>query len=221
MGWAGERSSWCGFEAVERIGVKKEGRIAHNRRMVNAILALLFSSASLHAGAPLRIHGGTVMVKSKAHATIFLVRNGNGDGPAEHLFQVWANPGLPLDAVYREADVEFSGTALVIVVPADKSVSTFTVAGQKAPAIPIPEGFSTTTYEVAGVNHATGAGIGALPFEDPWGAAGNGTCTSGGLFATSCSQSGSSGSCSVTCSGAGLYACCVAGSTPSCTCKQM
>jgi hypothetical protein len=216
--------------------------------MYKAVLGVLLAAASLQAAAPnavapVRIHGGTVMVKSKTHATIFLVRNGNGDGPAEHLFQVWANPGLPLDAVYREADVEFSGSALVIVVPADKSVSTFTVAGQKAPAIPIPEGFSTTTYEVAGVNHTTGGGIerlnvntggrssgrlstnecydcGALPFEDPWGASG-GTCTSGGIFSTSCSQSGSTGSCSVTCSGSGVYACCVAGSTPSCTCKQM
>ncbi|HEY6137263.1 MAG TPA: hypothetical protein VI670_05820 [Thermoanaerobaculia bacterium] len=216
--------------------------------MCKGILAILLAAASLqaapHAGAPLRIHGGTVMVKSKAHATIFLVRNGNGDGPAEHLFQVWANPGLPLDAVYRGADVEFSGSALVIVVPAEKSVSTFTVAGQKTPAIPIPEGFSTTTYEVAGVNHTTGAGIerlnvntgghssgrlstnecydcGALPFEDPWGAGGSGTCNSGGMFATSCSQSGTGGSCSVTCSGSGVYACCNAGSPPSCTCKQM
>jgi len=208
-------------------------------------LLLLCLAASVDAApnavAPSRVHGGTVIVVSKQHATVFLVRNGDQDGPADHYFQVWANPGLALNARYRGADVEFNGTTLSLLVPTDKTAITFVVAGEKPAAIPIPEGFSTTTYEVAGLNHAIGRGAerytvraagssGRIAandctdceeygFEDPWGtgAAGSG-CTSGGVFSTSCSQSNGSGSCSVTCS-SGTYACCMAGDPPSCSCK--
>jgi len=209
-------------------------------------VSLLFIAASLNAAQPnaaasLRVHGGTVVVESKQHATIFLVRNGDGDGPAEHLFQVWSNPGLALSTTYRGADVEYSGTSLTIVVPSGKMAIAFNVAGNRLPAIPIPEGFSTTTYDVFGLSHVLGGAaerytihattrsggrIAAnectncdfLPFEDPWGATGGGAgCTSGGMFSTSCSQSGATGSCSVSCSG-NSYACCKAGDPPSCSC---
>jgi hypothetical protein len=209
------------------------------------LLSVLLIAASLHAAtpdasAPVRIHGATVLVQSKTHATIFVVRNGDGSGPIQHLFQVWSNPGLELNATYRDADVEYTNTALVVIVPGDKAVATYNVAGHKSPVLPTPEGFATTTFEVFGINHQLGAGVEALkpptshahgriralectdcdwlPFEDPWGAAGGGTtCNSGGVGSTSCSISGSGGSCSVTC--AAGYACCNSGNPPSCTCK--
>jgi len=209
------------------------------------MFSLLFVAASLQAASPnaaasVRIHGGTVMVRSSVHATILLVRNGNGDGAAEHLFQVWSNPGLEQSALYRGADVEYSGTSLIVIAPSEQIALTYNVAGYKAPAVPAPEGFSTTVYNVAGMNHQVGASVerltittgnpggrlrtnecqdcGFLPFEDPWGAAGggSGSCNSGGVGSTSCSVSGTGGSCSVTC-GAG-YACCKVGNPPSCTC---
>jgi hypothetical protein len=203
------------------------------------VLAASLNAAPPNAVAPLRIHGGTVVIKSKQHATIFLVRNGDGNGPAEHLFQVWSNPGLSIDTTYRGADVEYTGTSLAIVVPASQTAFTFTVSGSKPPAIPIPEGFSTTTYGVLGLSHLLGQAVARypihvtsgriaalectdcdwLPFEDPWGASGGSIegCTSGGLFAISCSQSGANGSCSVSCGG-NSHACCKAGDPPSCSC---
>jgi hypothetical protein len=217
--------------------------LARSARFVPLLLiTAALNAAPPNAVAPVRVHGGTVVVKSQQHATIFLVRNGDVEGPAEHLFQVWSNPGLQLNATYRGADVEYSGSSLVVVVPSEKTVTTFNVAGYKPQPVPLPEGFSTTTYDVFGMNHVLGraaerytvrattssargristnecTNCDYLPFEDPWGATGGGAgCTSGGMFATSCSQSGTGGSCSVTCSG-NSYACCKAGDPPSCSC---
>jgi hypothetical protein len=201
------------------------------------MIAASLHAAAPNASAPVRVHGATVLVQSKTHATIFVVWKGDGSGPIQHLFQVWSNPGLDLNATYRDADVEYTNTSLVVIVPADKTVATYNVAGHKPPALPTPEDFATTTFDVFGLNHQVGAGVEALkpphggsriralecndcdwlPFEDPWGASGGGSCNSGGVGSTSCSTSGAGGSCSVSC-GAG-YACCVAGNPPSCTCK--
>jgi hypothetical protein len=151
---------------------------------------------------------------------------------------LWANPGLGIDAIYRNADVEYTGTALVVVDPATKSTTTFTVDGSKLPGIPLPEGYSTTTYNVVGLNHETGAAVGRytvvtshsggrigtnecsdcdyFPFIDPWSA--GGSCGSGGPGSWNCTIGTNDFSCSVTC-GPGYYACCVNGTPPACSCR--
>jgi hypothetical protein len=216
-----------------------------SRFKLSRFLPLFAVAASLNAAvpnaaAPVRVHGGTVLVRSKLHATIFLVRNGEGDGPAEHAFQVWTNPGLDLNAVYRGADVEYTGTALVVVAPGEKSVTVYTVAGHSAPAAASPEGFSAATYAVAGLNHVIGANVEKLtittsrpggrlgtnectdcdwlPFEDPWGGGGGAAgCNAGGSGSTSCSVTQGGSTCSVSC-GVNYYACCRFGPPPSCSC---
>ena len=207
------------------------------RAVLLLLIAVSLNAATRDAAAPVRVHGATVLVRSKTHATIFLVSNGDGSGPAQHLFQIWSNPGLDLNATYHDADIEYTRTALVVALPSEKTTTTYNVAGHKPPASPAPEGFSTTTYDVFGMNHQVGAAVERLApssshsgrisanectdcdwlqFEDPWSATG-GSCSSGGLYSTSCSISSSGGSCSVTCSAG--YACCNNGNPPTCTCR--
>src|ERR1044071_4510515 len=127
--------------------------------VVYLLLAGVSLSAAQTAAASVSLPDSTVMVCSKGSATIFLVRNGDGAGAAEHLFQVWSKPGFDLNAVYRGATVEYSGTALVIVVPPDKSITTYNVSGYRPPAMPAPAGFAAKTVEVAGLNHQLGRSV--------------------------------------------------------------
>jgi len=211
---------------------------------VARFLPLLIAAASLNAAVPdastaVRVKGSTVRVASKLHATIVLVRNGGGSGPAEHLFQVWSNPGLDLNGIYQGADVEYNGTSLTVVLPTEKSVTSFTVKGYASPAIPTPEGFSSTTYGVLGLSHQIGAAVERLtistdhpagrisanectdcdwlPFEDPWGGTSGAGCNAGGTYSTSCSVTYGGGTCSVSC-GPNSYACCKFGPPVSCSC---
>lgn len=202
------------------------------------LIAGSLNAATSDAAAPVRVHGGTVLVRSLPNATFFVVWNGDGSGGAQHLFQVWSKPGLDLSATYHGADVEYTGTALVVVVPSEKTAMTFNVVTHKPPTAPAPEGFSTTAFEISGMNHVVGPVIEGILLptahasgkiranECDWcqdfgildpGATGAGGCAAGGNFSTSCSISGPGGSCSVTC-GLG-YACCNTGNPPSCTCK--
>lgn len=191
------------------------------QRLFRVVLLLLVAT-NLHgvapnAAAPVRVQGRTVIVKSMQHATIVLVRNRDGDAPVEHLFQVWSNPGLSLQAIYHAADVEAGDASLVLSMPATKTAIAFTVKGHAA--TPVPQGFSTSSYEVFGLSHQTGVKGNRFRFDDPWDTgAFRATCTSGGEHATNCSQANASGSCSATCS-AGGYACCIAGDPPACTCR--
>ena len=148
------------------------------------VAALLVTAISVSgaptASAAVHVKSGTVMVRSRGRATIFLVRSGDGPGSAEHMFQLWANPGLDLNAAYRGVDVDFRESALVIVMPAEKRVVIYNLAGHPPPAGHAQESLATTTIDVVGIGHNLGPSIEkltvslnpsysseALPFEDP------------------------------------------------------
>jgi hypothetical protein len=210
-------------------------------------LAFLFTAVSVSAfaadpGDAIRLHG-TVVIRTQQYETIIAVRRGDSDGPVEHAFRVWSKPAAAIDGAWRGVDVEYSGTALVVTFPTEQRLITLTVAGTETPRVPIPDAFSTTGYTVLGLGHAVGektarmrvASNGPAPYlicddpscmtaefesPDPWGGSGGGSCYSGGLGATSCSQSNRYGSCSISC-GSQSYACCTnpASAAPSCGCK--
>jgi hypothetical protein len=213
-----------------------------------SILGLLFLACTAaadmsqlpgaNASDPVTVHG-KVVIKSKQYETMVIVRSGEGDGAADHVFHFWSKPALPVDGGWSNVIVEYTGTSLALIFPERQEVTTFTVAGATPPAGRTPEGFSGTGYAVAGLSHEIEGGAsrhsvragGVTPHDvcncdeagfelpDPWDYnASGGSCTSGGVFALSCSQSNSSGSCSVSCP-SGTYACCVAGNPPSCTCR--
>jgi len=188
-----------------------------------------------------RVHG-SVILRTKQFETMVVVRSGDDNGPADHVFHMWAKPAVTLDGSYGGADVEFTGASLILTIPTKKTVVTFTVGGHETTPVPVREGFSTTGYTVAGLNHEIGAAAashtvhgGPTPYEacdtncdeagwevpDPWnyGAGGGSACYSGGAGSTSCSQTNAYGSCSVTCNGTTTYACCTNAAPPSCFCK--
>lgn len=205
-----------------------------------AVIAGATAWAQAAPGAADPVHArGTAAIRSNQYETMVTVRTADGDGPADHVFHLWSRPALPLDGGWRNVQIEYSGTALVLTFPETKRVIAFTVAGAATLPVVTPEGFASTGYTVAGISHeiAEGAARHSVrsgspqPYDscncdeagfqqpDPWDYGAGGTsCTSGGVFSSSCSQSGSGGSCSVTC-GTGTYACCVAGNPPTCTCK--
>jgi hypothetical protein len=205
------------------------------------LLAAGVALAGYDATGAVRVHG-SVIVKTKQYETMVIVRSGDDNGGADHVFHMWAKPALAVDGSYAGAEVEFSGSSLILIVPAKRSVITFTVAGYHPNAVPIPEAFSTTGYTVMGLNHEVGTAAaihtvhgGPSPYEacndsscneagweapDPWNSvSGGSSCYSGGLGASSCSQSNQYGSCSVICGMSSTYACCTNGNPPSCTCK--
>jgi hypothetical protein len=204
-----------------------------------AVSATAFAS---NPGDPVRLHGA-VVIRTQQYETIIAVRGGDSEGPVEHAFRVWAKPAVATDGAWRGAEVEYNGTGLVVTLPAEQRVVTLTVAGNAPPRIPIPDGFSTTGYVVLGLGHAVGekaarmrvSNRGPAPYlvcddpscmtaefesPDPWGASGSGSCYSGGLGSTSCSQGNRYGWCTTTC-GSQSYACCTnpANSAPTCGCK--
>lgn len=195
-------------------------------------------TSTANAADPVTVHG-TVVIKTQKYETLVIVRTSDGDGAANHVFHFWSKPALQVDGGWRNVVVEYAGTSLALIFPERQEVVTFTVSGAAPPAVRTPEGFSATGYAVAGLSHEIEGGAwrhsvragGTTPYDicncdeagfelpDPWDySASGGSCTSGGVFAISCSQSNSSGSCSVTCP-SGTYACCVAGNPPSCTCR--
>lgn len=216
-------------------------------RIAKPVYCLLFAlvavaggavQASQNAADPVRAHG-SVVIKRQLYETMVIVRTVDGDGPADHVFHVWSKPALQVDGGWRNVGVELNGTSLALTFPESRTVMTFTVGGASSPATLTPEGFAMTGFTVAGLSHEVAAGAarhavhtgGPQPYDscncdyagfeqpDPWdSSASGGSCTSGGVFASSCSQSGTGGSCSVTC-GTETYACCVAGNPPTCTCK--
>jgi hypothetical protein len=215
-----------------------------DRRLSLTLLAVALFACSAIAGPksasdPARIHG-SVVLKSLQHETVIVVRSGDTDGVADHVFHIWFESPSNLSGTYRGADVEFIGASLVLTIPSQQTVLTFTTALRPPDAL-VPQEFATTGYTVMGLNHEIGetasrhsirsgrAVTGQSdcndcdfnPFEtpDPWNSTGGGSCFNGGPGSTSCSTSNSSGSCSVSCSG-GFYACCtnpIMGA-PSCTC---
>lgn len=205
------------------------------------LLACSASAATKSASDAVRVHGAVVL-KSLQHETVVIVRAGEDDGQADHVFHVWLEKPADLSGSYRGAEVEFVPGSLTLTLPSQQSVLTFDV-GMHNGAVLVPQGFASTGYTAMGLNHEIGEAAARLairsgrgisgqsdcndcefnPFEtpDPWNASGGGSCFNGGPGSTSCSTSNSYGSCSVTCGG-GFYACCtnpILGA-PACTCRN-
>jgi len=187
--------------------------------VVSALLTVNAAPAVYDAAKPMHAHG-SVIIKTRQYETMVSVRTGNDDGRTAHVFRMWAKPALVVDGSYDGAEVEYSGSSLIVTVPSSKTVLRFTVAGYQPAA-----GSPTADYRVIGLSHVVGpreahGGAGwAAP--DPWaaGAGGGSSCYSGGLGSSSCSQSNGYGSCSVVCALSNTYACCTNGNPPSCFCK--
>jgi len=215
-------------------------------KLTHAFVALLLvasaAAAANDASNALRIHSGSVIIKTKQYETMVIVRAGDDNGGAEHLFHMWAKPALSVDGSYCGAEIEFTGPSLILTFPTKKTMLTFTVGGHETSPAPVRDMFSMTGYTVMGLNHEIGAAAakltvhgGPTPYvacdtncdeagwevPDPWdyGAGGGSSCYSGGFGSTSCSQSNAYGSCSVVCNGTTSYACCTNGTPPSCFCK--
>jgi hypothetical protein len=207
--------------------------------VIFALFAVAATAAPKSASDLVKVHG-SVVLKSLQHETVVIVRSGDTDGVADHVFHLWFEKPSNLSGTYRGADVEFLGASLVLTIPSQQTVLTFTTALRTPDAL-IPQGFATTGYAVMGLNHEIGTAAAGHsirssgravsgqtdcsdcdfnPFEtpDPWNS-GGGSCSNGGPGSTSCGTSNTYGSCSVTCSG-GFYACCTNPSfaAPSCTC---
>ena len=201
---------------------------------VFATLFLVANVAAAANDASTAVHtsSGSVVIKTKQYETMVIARSGDDNGGAEHVFHMWAKPALTVDGSYAGAEIEFTGSSLILTIPAKKTMLTFTVGGHEPSPVPVREGFSRTGYTVMGLNHEIGAAAAKLTVHggpagweapDPWdsGASGSTTCYSGRFGSTSCSQSNAHGSCSVTCNGSASYACCTNGIPPSCFCRGL
>jgi len=208
-------------------------------------VAMLLLTANVQAGAndassAVRIHSGSVIVKTKQYETMVIVRAGDGNGGAEHVFHMWAKPALGLDGAYGGAEIEYTGSSLILTIPTKQCMLTFTVGGHDPSRVPAGDIFSRTGYTVMGLSHEIGAAAAKLPVHggptpylacdtncdeagwelpDPWNYGAGGSCYSGGPGSTSCSQSNAYGSCSVSCNGSSSYACCMNGLPPRCFCQ--
>jgi hypothetical protein len=148
----------------------------------------------------------------------------------------------PLNAVLKNASVEYRGSELVVIDASSQTFYTFSTNEAKFTAPRPPGGFNGVHYTGYSLNHTIRPldqapkgknGRQVRPLGDPceWtlcffeqdpyyndgGSTGGGSnCSSGGRGATSCSVTNNGSSCSVSCS-SGYYACCSQGG-PNCYC---
>jgi hypothetical protein len=186
----------------------------------------LIASPIATAADPGTFHGRTV-IKSVDEHRILIALDSRGSGRADHRFRFWSEEALPAVDLDFEASLQFYGSELIVIADDEKTIYRFMVGGSQPHQYRMAENAVATGYTGYGLNHempapaprnnAAKAGGGesdpslSCDFgecEQPsWEWYGNGSCTSGGVGATSCSISVAGTSCSASCE-SGFYACC-------------
>lgn len=162
-----------------------------------------------------------------------------GDGVVDHLFRFWTDGELPpMNVISSSASVEYRGNVLFVVASDKNYALQLSVAG--TPVAVAGGATDATGYVGYGLNHEIGTpavrshrvrysrgGLAVDTIFEPTpveegSSGGSVTCDAGGRYATSCSVSDDSGSCSISCA-SGSYACCrkskfYPSQSQSCTC---
>ncbi|HKO56418.1 MAG TPA: hypothetical protein VJ276_11105 [Thermoanaerobaculia bacterium] len=193
------------------------------------------------AADPGTFHGRTI-IKSYDEHRILISVDSRGSGRADHRFRFWSEEALPAVDLDFEASLQFYGSELIVIADDEQTVYRFMVGGSQPHQYRMAENTVATGYTGYGLNHempapaprnnAAKAGAGGADpdpslscdygeCEQPsWEWWGNGSCTSGGVGATSCSLSVAGTSCSASCE-SGFYACCKSDfGGISCTCVR-
>lgn len=200
----------------------------------------LLASPTATAADPGTFHGRT-LIRSYDEHRILIALDSHGTNKADHLFRFWSEETLPPIDLKFDASLQFYGNELIVISDDDKTIYRFTVGGSQPHQFRMSENAEATGYTGYGLNHemptpaprsaAKAPAGGANPdpslscdfgdCEQPsWEWFGNGSCTSGGVGATSCSISVSGTSCSASCE-TGYYACCSSSfGGISCTCVR-